>query len=60
MSNYDTTMATIKGEVTGEALISVWRHYPDHDLNIDDLVERTIQDYQNYHLFLLVFPYIIH
>ena len=42
MNNYDTTMATIKGEVTGEPLISVWRHYPDHDLNIDNLLERTI------------------
>ena len=48
MNNYDATMATINGEVTGDALISVWRHYPDHDLNIDDLVERTIQDYQKY------------
>ena len=48
MADYDTTVHTIKGEVTGEALISIWRHYPEHDLIIDDLVNRTIQDHQQY------------
>ncbi|MCE7733821.1 MAG: hypothetical protein GPJ54_03015 [Candidatus Heimdallarchaeota archaeon] len=48
MSSYDAAIATIKGEVTGEALISVWRHYPDHDLNTNDLVESTVLDYQKY------------
>lgn len=48
MTRYDSVISTIKGEVTGEPLISLWRHYPEHDLNIRDLVEMTLRDYRQY------------
>ena len=33
---------TIRGEVTGEPLISLWQHYPDVDMDPIKLAERTI------------------
>lgn len=48
MSTYDAAIATIKGEITGEPLISIWRHYPEYDLDTDNLVKSTIRDYKKY------------
>ncbi|MHA2101721.1 MAG: uroporphyrinogen decarboxylase family protein, partial [Candidatus Kariarchaeaceae archaeon] len=48
MGNYDIVLSTIKGNITGEPLVSIWRHYPNHDLDIDNLVESTVHDYEKY------------
>ncbi len=46
--NYDTVIQTIKGEVTQEPLISLWRHYPGIDFYTDKLVKATYQDYKRF------------
>ncbi|MHA2251942.1 MAG: uroporphyrinogen decarboxylase family protein [Candidatus Kariarchaeaceae archaeon] len=45
---FDNTLSVIRGKVTSQALISIWRHYPEIDLQINRLVEATIADYKKY------------
>lgn len=45
---YDDVLDTLKGKVTNEPLISLWRHYPEIDLDLDKLVDATIKDYKRF------------
>ncbi len=44
----DNVKTVLKGKVTAEPLISLWRHYPEFDLKLDPLVEATIRDYKKH------------
>lgn len=47
-THLDLVMSTLHGQVTEIPLVSIWRHYPTVDLNIDKLVETHLRDYKRF------------
>ncbi len=47
-AHLDLVMSALHGQITNTPLVSVWRHYPTVDLNIDKLVETHLKDYRRF------------
>ncbi|MHA2091967.1 MAG: uroporphyrinogen decarboxylase family protein [Candidatus Kariarchaeaceae archaeon] len=45
---FDSVLSVLRGEITAEPLISLWRHYPEVDLQVEGLIEATIADYKRF------------
>jgi len=44
----DDILPVLRGEATGDPLISLWRHYPSSDLKAATLTEATLADYRQH------------
>jgi len=42
----ENTLEVLRGKITGNPLISVWRHFPEADLNPKTLTKATVRDYK--------------
>ncbi|MCY3410408.1 MAG: hypothetical protein INQ03_02120 [Candidatus Heimdallarchaeota archaeon] len=48
MSNFDTVIQTLRGNIVAEPLISLWRHYPESDLKLTTLLETHVEDLKRF------------